>query len=98
VTREIRFARTADADLDRIWAYIAENDAFAADGLIDRLRSSAGRLATYPQSAPVRLNIGFDVRGISAHHHILLYVFDDNTVTIIRVFDARQNWQALLLS
>ena len=96
MTRAIRFTRTADDDLDRIWLYAADYDVATADRLIDRLRNAASRLIDYPRSAPVRFEKG-PLRGLSAHRHILFYVFDDATVTITRVFDARQNWREYLL-
>lgn len=86
----------ADNDLDLIWAYIAEHDVDAADTLIDRLRRVASRLVDYPNSAPLRLAEASNLRGLSAHGYILFYVFDDEYVTIARVFSGRQNWQAQL--
>ncbi len=96
--RKINFLPAAEEDFDEIWFYIAARDEGAADRLIDRLRRSTARLSDHPRSAPVRPELGFEQRGLSAHGYILFYTFDEESVDIIRVFDARRDWVTLFLN
>ena len=97
MSRVVKFAPSAENDLLNIWRFRVEYSTESADALVERLIAATTRLADYPRSAPVRVHESDELRGLSAHGHILFYVFDDATVTITRVFDARQNWREYLL-
>lgn len=93
----VKFAPSADDDLLNIWRFRADYTTGSADALVERLINATTRLAQYPRSAPIRVREPDELRGLSAHGHIIFYVFDDSTVTITRVFDAVQDWRKHLL-
>ena len=97
MSRVVKFAPSAENDLLNIWRFRVEYSTESADALAERLIAATMRLADYPRSALVRVHKSDELRGLSAHGHILFYFFDDATVTITRVFDARQNWWKYLL-
>jgi plasmid stabilization system protein ParE len=93
VRSRVRFAPAAENDLLNIWQYRANYSVESADALVERLINATNRLEDYPRSAPIRLHEPMELRGISAHGHILFYIIGDNGVTVMRVSDARQNWR-----
>jgi plasmid stabilization system protein ParE len=90
----VKFAPSAESDILNIWRFRAYYSIESADTLVEKLIAATERLADYPHSAPVRIR---ELRGLSAHGHILFYVFDEKNVTITRVFDMRQNWRERLI-
>lgn len=62
-----------------------------ANALIDRLDP----LYDNPQSAPKIARPGPEMRVLTLRSHIVIYTLDQARITVIRILDARQNWQSL---
>jgi toxin ParE1/3/4 len=86
---EIRHSVQARADLRRIWDYIAQDNAPAADRLLFAIEARIVRLATFPQSAPARDDIRPGCRMLVVNRYRVLYEFSaaSDVVEIIAVVE-----------
>ncbi|THV23107.1 type II toxin-antitoxin system RelE/ParE family toxin [Peteryoungia ipomoeae] len=96
-SRTFTLAPRAIRDLEEIWAYGADTWSVAqADTYLDGLNQVFEVIAGSPLL--FRLQSEFDppVRVHVYQSHLVIFVCDDQHVTIVRVLGGRQNWQALL--
>jgi len=83
----------AVADIQRIYEQGVEvHGAVHADGYVDGLDQTIAMLAAYPGAARLREELSVPVRAFNYRAHIILYQFDLNTVTILRIRHAREDW------
>jgi len=86
----------ARLDLLEIWHYIAPNSISAANKVIDRIHQEINGLAEMPgkghRRADVR-NAGY--RFWRVYSYMIAYIFDDKTITIIRVVHGSRNFRRL---
>lgn len=95
--RQIRYSRDATRDLDLIWDYSAETwDPVQADTYLGDLRHTIQTLSEMPRIARERKEFNPPVRIHPSAKHLIVFVADDTTLTVIRILSPRQNWQALL--
>lgn len=97
----VRWAVTAEGDLDAIVEYVARGSVDAALEILGRLRAAAGRLSTMPQQG--RLVPELQAQGILTCREVvvppwrLLYRIEAGTVWVLAVFDSRRNLEDVLL-
>lgn len=89
----------AERDLIEIWRYIAQQNVFAADGVLKRIDRQIERLRTYPRIGAKRDEISPGLRGLTASRYVILYdIIDERrTVTILRVIHMARDLHELFL-
>ena len=92
----IQYLPSAIADLDEIFFQIGRENVDAADRMIGRIYSSAHRLADFPESAPLRPDIGKGVRSLVVGRYLLLYRVEGSRVEVVRVIHGSRDVTALL--
>ncbi len=98
----MRVSRTAQAETDafEIALTISEDSLDAALRFLDNLEATVMQLERFPLSGPrVALERFPNLRCIAVPQfpkHLLFYIVDDDTVTVVRVGSARRDWSELL--
>jgi toxin ParE1/3/4 len=86
----VTVTRRANADLLEIWRYVAEDDARAADRLLDRIASQCRLLAEHPGMGPSRPDIAPTLRCFRVGNYLIFYRQAQDRAEIVRVVhDAR---------
>ena len=88
----IVWSSVAWADVDRLYAFLAEHDLDAADAVFDRLASAPEALLEFPRRGP-RLS-EFDpreVREFRVASYLLRYELVGNDIYVLRFFHARED-------
>lgn len=81
----VRLTQSARTDLLEAWAYIAEHNLDAADGVLDAIEREALLLATQPLMGRARPELGAGLRSWPTETpYILFYETDADGITIIR--------------
>lgn len=80
-----RFSRRAEADVEEIGNFIAEDHPARAVTFIRELRARCRQLTGFPQAAPQRPEYGEGVRMAIFGHYRILYVVHDDLLEIRRV-------------
>ena len=87
----------AHNDLDDIWRYSAETWSIAqADRYIDDLVRVFETIAALPPLVRERLVFDPPVRIHTHESHLVIYAVAKDSVTVLRVLGARQDWISLL--
>ena len=73
MTRHIAFSRQARRDMNEIWTYIAEDNAAAADELIDEFYQTTKTLSDNPKLGRRREDISDGLRSLHVGNYIILY-------------------------
>lgn len=81
----------ADTDLIDVWIYLAPRNLAAADQLLDTFQQAFERLLIYPESGQRRDDISPGLRHLTLGNHLILYRYDGEAVTILRVLHGRRN-------
>lgn len=76
MTLVVRTAR-GEEDLIEIWNYIAQDNARAADHVLDQLERRTRLLGRSPLLGRERLDIGAGVRGFVSGSYLILYRIGD---------------------
>lgn len=98
-SRSYGIAPRAIQDLEEIWTYGAETWSVAqADAYLDGLTHAFDVIAGSPQLFRLRSEFDPPVRIHAYQSHLIIFICDDQGITIVRVLGGRQNWQAILLA
>jgi toxin ParE1/3/4 len=92
----IRRFPQAIRDADEILAYVAPDNAAAAERLAERLARATDRLADFPESGAPHPEIDIGVRGIVVGRYLILYRVGPDSVDILRVVHGARDLAALL--
>jgi toxin ParE1/3/4 len=92
------FTRTdrAEQDLVEIWIYVAQDNARAADRLLDAIDDACGRLAKYPQLGPARTDLAPELRYSVIGSYLILYREAADSIEIVRVVHGARRLADLL--
>ena len=74
-----------------IWSFIADDNARAADALIDRIDKTADMLADTPLAGRARPELGPGLRSFPVGNYIIFYVPAPGGIEIVRVMNGRQD-------
>ena len=77
--------------MSSIWTFIADDNARAADALIDRLDRVADMLADTPLAGRARPELGPKLRSYPVGNYIIFYVPVPDGIEIVRVMNGRQD-------
>jgi toxin ParE1/3/4 len=91
----VDFTPVAEADLDDIWFAIAQDSLKAADRMIDLLRERTEQLAMFPESGPLRPEIGDTVRSLVCRNYLILYRIHRRQVEVVRIVHGARDLTAL---
>lgn len=91
-----RISAPAQADLDDIWDYIAEDSPHAADRFISILHEEFLTLAKFPQLGRSCEKLAPTLRMFPVRNYVILYRLIDNRIEIVRVLHGARNIQAML--
>ena len=83
---KVRLTQSAHTDLLEAWAYIAETNMDAADGVLDAIERESLLLATQPMMGRARSKLVQGMRSWpTSTPYILFYVVDSDGITVTRV-------------
>lgn len=63
-----------------------------ADAYANGMKRAISRLAEFPASAPMRAGLTPSVRVMPYQAHVILYAISDDSVHILRVRHAHEDW------
>lgn len=93
--RAIIKTREALDDLFEIWAYIAENNPVAADGVLDRIDVACQRLAQFPLSGRDRGELAAGLRSLTEGNFLILYRVTETSIQLVRVLHGARDIDAM---
>lgn len=89
---EIRWAKLAAGDLERIYRYIAKNNPIAAGDVVQTLYDGCSALSSFPERGrPSRMR-GRRELVFSSLPYIAVYRIRLGAVEIIRIYHSAQDW------
>jgi len=90
---ELLISRRAEAELRRIWRYIAAENPAAADRLLLKIDDKLQILRVFPKIGTLRDDIRPGFRMLVEGNYLLLYEHDEanDAVELISVIDGRQD-------
>ena len=83
--RELRVARSAEADLLEIWSYLFVDNEEAADRIIDEITEKYDLLREFPYTGRRRTELGVGYRSLVVGNYVIFYRVSDTTLEISRV-------------
>ena len=91
-------SRTArcEEDLIEIWIYIAQDDAAAADRVLDEIEGKFSVLLDHPRLGPSRPDIAPDLRYLPVGSYLILYREIPDGVEIVRVVHGARRLSSIL--
>ncbi|MDF1670608.1 MAG: type II toxin-antitoxin system RelE/ParE family toxin [Roseovarius sp.] len=93
----LRLTPQAQTDLEDIWLYSAQTwSPDQADTYLDGLGESMNALCAMPTMAREYPEFSPTVRIHPNGSHLIIYRIDADTLDVIRILGARQNWKAIL--
>lgn len=88
-------AALAQADLDEIWDYIAEDNATAADRLLGKLHEKLLLLATQPLIGQAREELRPNLRSFSVGKYVIYYEPVGERINVLRILHGARDVNAL---
>ena len=94
MARILRAPRAAE-DLIEIWAWIAADDAAAADRMLDLIEAKLRLLADNPALGPARPDIARELRLFPIRRYVVLYRALPDGIEVVRVVHRMRDLLAL---
>lgn len=95
--RRLALKPKAISDLEGIWLYSARTwSEDQADRYIDGLGRALDMIAALPELGRERAEFNPPVRLYVHGLHLIVYVVDQGSVTVLRVLGHKQDWQSIL--
>jgi toxin ParE1/3/4 len=94
VTRCV-FSRLAEADLEAIGDYIANDNPTRALSFVRELRNRCRAIVQFPRAAPLRPELGRDLRMVVFRDYVIFYRHSREKVIIERVLHGARDIQGL---
>lgn len=85
----------AEADLDEIWWYIAQDNPDAADRMLDRIEESCNTLAQFPLMGVSREELLPSLRSRAVGNYVIFYLPLEDGIDIVRVLPGMRDIDAL---
>jgi len=85
----------AEADLDDIWWYIAQDNPDAADRVLDSIDERCTTLAQFPYIGTNRDEIMPNLRSLSVGNYVVYYLPLDDGIDIVRVLHGARDIDVL---
>ncbi len=87
----------AELDFDEIWFSIAQSNIKVADSFVDRIKQKLDILGTFPESGPKRPDILPNCRILVEGQYVVLYVFENAVIKVLRVVHGARDLNELNL-
>lgn len=94
MTRRVAFTPLAEADLESIGDYIAQDNPRRALSFLAELREQCGKIANAPLAYQARPELAENLRSCAYGHYVIFFQPDDADVLIVRVLHGAQDIQA----
>ena len=92
----VRISAEAEADLDAIWLYIANDSPINADRFLERLVTTlTTTLSTLPLAGRTREEFEAGLRSFPVESYIAFYRVRNNTVEIVRIIHGARDLGAI---
>ncbi|MBB5045500.1 toxin ParE1/3/4 [Rhodopseudomonas rhenobacensis] len=88
---EFRKRPRAEADLDAIWKFVATNNGYAADRLLDQIGEAFKLLVENPLVGRARPEFDGALRSFVVGNYVIFYGIVANAIEITRVMHCRQD-------
>jgi toxin ParE1/3/4 len=98
MTRRYSIATSASRDLDLISEYYMSRSIEAGERLFQEFNRKCQNIVQFPNMGRSYGHIIPGLRGVPLNGYIILYKVTEETVTILRVINGRQDLESLLLS
>lgn len=92
---ECRFSPLANTDLEEIADYIALDNPQRALSFVCELRERCEKLMKFPNSCPLRPELGEGIRLLAYGRYVICYSVSDTEVRIERIVPASRNLPSL---
>jgi toxin ParE1/3/4 len=89
------FSRLAEADLEAIGDYIANDNPRRALSFVRDLRERCRAMVQHPRAAPLRPELGRGVRMVAFGEYLIFYRYSKRMVIIERILRGARNIQGL---
>lgn len=89
------FSPLAEADLEEVGDYIARDNPRRALTFIRELRERCNQITKHPEAAPLRPELGVDLRLVTFGRYLVFYTHSENIVRIERVLHGARQLQDL---
>jgi toxin ParE1/3/4 len=93
--RQARLSARAQADLEDLWFYIAQDRATAADRFVDRILKACQNLARAPRIGRSREDLAPGLRSFAFENYIIFYRMAKSGVEIVRVLSGYRDIDVL---
>ena len=98
---EVRITKNAEKDMMLIYEYILNDLKSPQTALkyFNQLASSINSLNLFPERCPIVkefIKLGIKIRRLNVNNHAIFYKYENNIVTILRVFYASSNLEKLI--
>ena len=95
---EAVLSELAEADLTDIWVFVAQDNAEAADRLIDQLHEKCQFLAITPKAGRQRPELDPSIRSFVVSSYVIFYRESANGIEVARVLHGRRDIPSLFPS
>lgn len=95
---EAVLSELAEADLTDIWVFVAQDNAEAADRLLDHIHEKCQFLAATPKAGRQRSELGPSIRSFVVGSYVIFYRESANGIEVARVLHGRRDIQSLFPS
>ena len=92
----LSFTRQARDDMAEVWAYIAEDNPLAADGVFDGFLRTAQELACHPEMGRRREELGPDLRSFPTGNYVIFYRRLSDCLQVYRILHGGRDLPELL--
>jgi toxin ParE1/3/4 len=86
----------AERDLEEIADFISRDNPRRAIAFITELRDRCHKIATFPEAAPLRPDLGENVRVVTCRGYLLIYWTRPELVFVLRIVHGARNLPDLL--
>jgi toxin ParE1/3/4 len=86
------FHPEARADINEIWAYIAQDNPDAADGVIDKIEATLEALVSFPNQGHKRPDLtGRPLRFIVVREYLIAYAPEQKPLWVVAIIHGRRS-------
>ena len=98
---EVKITKNAEQDIKLIYEHILNDLKSPQTALkyVNQLASSINSLNLFPERCPIVkefIKLGIKIRRLNVNNHAIFYKYENNIVTILRVFYASSNLEKLI--
>jgi toxin ParE1/3/4 len=93
---ELVLSELAEADLTEIWIFVAQDNAQAADRVVEQIREKCQFLATTPKAGRRRPELDRSIRSLVVDSYVIFYREGAKGVEVVRVLHGRRDIPSLV--